>query len=528
MALIYRNKLSINQRGGSILIDNTTEQEKIKLSHRSGSNINLSNVVTSELATNNKQLNVVHDSFESVGGDKSQLVAKNHTLRTGENTYHLKGFIDQSQLDSFSKWKDTYESIAKLNAQFKISRGGSGYPNGDTLSLSGVRADNPVIGSKVYTVENTFSGYSGSQVRKSDQDDVLYYTKVPDRGKTRAASERKITKSDIEKSAGGSGSNAPAVAEFGAEKSAATENGEWKPNEKAQKINEEILKIQETLTPIEQTMGHGGDETYFTKRNKIEQVGAVFNDYPSVRIDPKGRSQPLEMLVSETGTFKNHDYAPHIEEVDNSSSFPGGNDDKIVGNKYSRSVGSGGIQLKTTGGIELGGSTLKGGFKRVNLNSSHGIQIASESFVELQSLKSIILRTNRQVYVESALGVKGNVIIGGGLSVEGETYLQHVTAPLEVHKTEDTTVFGKFATNGGQLVIGWVNLNGTSYPCMASSADNLIQCYPHAHHHNGIPMRLTKSNKGVRNFAQNEQINAHNNISQALAQNHEHKDPQGS
>ena len=64
MSLIYKNRAIINQRGGSVDIDNTTEQEKIKISHRSGSNINLTNVVTSELATNNKQTNVVRDLFE--------------------------------------------------------------------------------------------------------------------------------------------------------------------------------------------------------------------------------------------------------------------------------------------------------------------------------------------------------------------------------------------------------------------------------------------------------------------------------
>ena len=63
---IYKNRSIINQRGGSLVIENSTEREKIKLSQRSGSNINLTNVVNSELATNNKQVNVVHDSFETV------------------------------------------------------------------------------------------------------------------------------------------------------------------------------------------------------------------------------------------------------------------------------------------------------------------------------------------------------------------------------------------------------------------------------------------------------------------------------
>ena len=524
MSEVYNNRLIINQRGGSLDIDNTTEQEKVKLSQRSGSNISLTNVVTSELATNNKQINVVNDSFQTTGNDKTEFVGHTNTLRTGGDSFHLKGFINQSQLDAFSDWKKTYLPIAKLNSEFKILRGGSGFPNGNNTSRSGRRSGNPVIGSNVYTVENEFSGYSGTPTRNKSTDDVVSYSTVPDHDKTKSAQSRQITSSDISVSAGSGGSGAPGVLEVGALNSASTENGAWGANTAAQNISDEIVNLQDTLIPIEQQMGDGGDEVLITKRNKFEQVGAVFNDFPSIRIDPKGRSQPFEMLVSPTGCYKNHDYIPHVEEVDNSSNFPCGNDDAVVGNRLSKTVGSGGINFKTTGSMELGGATLKAGFKKININSSHGVQIASEESLELQSLKTITLRTNRQVYVESALGVKGNVIIGGGAYVEGELYCQHITAPLEVHQTEDTILFGKFAADGDrQLLIGECYIGGAFYPVYAKADDNLIVNYPHSHHHNGIPMRLTKSNKDVRKFAGNELINTHNNISQSLPQLHERK-----
>jgi len=525
MGLVYKNRMIINQRGGSIDIDNTTEQEKIKLSHRSGSNISMTNVVNAELATNNKQINVVHDSFETVGNDKMEFIANNHTVRTGGSSYHLKGFIDQPQLDAFSEWKEAYEGIAKINSEFKIMRGGESYPNGTPTSLEGSRASNPALSSIVYTVNNTFNGYSGVPLRRSDQDDVSSYVKVPDAGTTLPANVFQIVSENVELAAGAQGSNAPGVMEFGVDLSAATEGGSWSSNSQATQINNLILGIQPILNPIEQQMGEGGDESYFTKRNKFEQVGAVFNDYPSVRIDPKGRSQPLEALVTSPGVFTNHDYIPHVEDVDNASNFPCGNDDGVIGNRFSRTVGSGGVQIKSTGPFELGGSTIKVGFKRVNINASHGIQIASEESVEIQSLKTITLRTNRQVYVESALGVKGNVVVGGGAYIEGELYCQHITAPLEVHQTQDTTVFGKFSTNSSRsLLIGEAEIAGQYYPVYALPTDNLIVNYPHSHHHNGIPMRLTKRNKDVRDFAALEGINTHNNVAQSLAQNHERKE----
>jgi hypothetical protein len=82
MSLVYKNRMIINQRGGSIDIDNTTEQEKVKISHRSGSNISMTNVANVELATNNKQSNTVNDSYETVGNDKSTFIANNHRSTT--------------------------------------------------------------------------------------------------------------------------------------------------------------------------------------------------------------------------------------------------------------------------------------------------------------------------------------------------------------------------------------------------------------------------------------------------------------
>lgn len=524
MSKIYRNRAIINQRGASIVIDNTTDQENIQISQRSGSNILSNNLINSELATNNKQSLIIGDTFETIKGDSTNFVGGTNTNRIVGSSYEFKGFENNSQIKSLEQWKDVVQPLAKLNAKFKIKRGGITYPNGENTDPSGTRQDNPVIGSKVFVVENKFNGYSGVPVRLSGQDDVTSYSKVPDYGKTKPASDKDVTEEDILKAAGSSGSNAPGVLEFGPKKSAATENGEWDADDEAQKINEKILEVQDQLTELEKEMGDGGDENLIVKRNKIETIGLIFNDFPSVRIDEKGRSQPFEMVVGKTGTFKNHDYIPHVEEVDNSSNFPCGQDTKIVGNSLNRIVGSGGISLKTTGAFEIGGVTLKTGFKKINLNASHGVHIGSESGIELQSLKTIILRTNRQVYVESSLGVKNNLIVGGGLSVEGQTYLHGITAPLEVQQTENTLVAGKFATDTDRtLPIGECLIGGQYYPVYAIANDNLLVTYPHSHHFNNVPLQLMESNEDVRKEAQNNGINIHNSVAQARPVVHEKK-----
>jgi hypothetical protein len=515
MATVYNNRMIINQRGGSIDIDNTTDKEKIKVSQRSGSNITLNNVVNSELATNNKQTMVVNDSFETVSKNKNVFVAKDNVTRTGENTYNLKGFISKEQIDAYKEWKEAYRPVAELNSQFKIKRGGFAVPNGPSTGIQGRMSANPVIGSKIVSLESEFTGFSAIPRRSSRLDEVFDYSVVRDASKeVVGAQERSVSGADM--SSAGEG-----------ESNASTEGGSFAINVSDSQIGEKIVELQPQLAAIEQKMGDGGDETEFVKRHKFEQVGAEFNDYPSARIDPVGRSQPSEMLVSTNGAFKNHTGVPHVEEIDNSSNFPCGNDDKVVGNRYSRTVGSGGIQLKTTGTTELGGTVLKAGFNRVHINASHGVHIASEEFLDLQSLKSITLRTRKQVYVESSLGVRGNLVVGGGTYLEGELYCHHITAPLEVHQTQDTIVYGKFNTlTDRSLIIGEYFADGWR-PVYAVARPDLIVNTAHSHHHNGIPMRLTGTNANVRNLAAKEGINNPSIKTVSQPRVHSKKDPVG-
>jgi len=520
----YKNKMIINQRGGSIAIDNTTDQESVQISHRSGSGVLLNNLVNSELATNNKQVLVNNDNFEDTKNDKVTNVSNDHTLKVGRNSYSIKGFKDLSELQAHETWKEIFENVALVNSKFKIKRGGESYPNGLIFDKEGKRSKNPTLNNNIISVDNEFKGYTGIPVRTNDIDEVAFYVKVANKDDIKVADTKNPIKEELEKSGGEIGAESPGILKYGGEASASTEGGEWLDDEDAQKINELALKKQEELSIIEKELGDGGDHIEFTKRSKFETVGATFNDYPSIRVDPEGRSQPLEMLVADTGVFKNHDAFPLVEELDNSSNFPCGDDIKIIGNSYRRNVGSGGVSLKTTGAMEFGAALLSIGGKRIHINANLGLHLASESCVEIQSLKSVILRSNRQILIESSMGVKDNVIIGGGAYIEGETYLHHVTAPLEVQQTEDTIVYGQFnALEDRSLLIGETLIAGEWYPVYAKASPNIIGTYPHSHHFNNIPLRFTASNNNLRDIAQREGINRRHFKSQALPVIHSKK-----
>ena len=515
----YRNKFIFNQRGGTIEINNSTDREEVNISQYSGSNISLSNVTNSELATNNKQAKVLYDSFQTVGNTSNEYTEVDRTIRVGENNYEIKGIKSESEINSISEWVEDYRPLANKNSQFWVNRGGLSYPfqSGSSIAtaLDGERTENPDLSQKRLSVNNEFKGYSKVPEVKKDGSEVVTFETVISKGSGEGAKSISPTINDIQLAFGSPGSEAPGIIEFGAEVSSATQDGEWANNENKSNLADEIVNKQRELLEQEQKFGNGGDEIEFVKRNKVQAVGGVLNDYPSIRVDGKGRSQPTEVGVGLEGIFNHNDYIPHVEEVDNSSNFPGGNYNLTVNNKYNVVVGSGGVQIKTSGSLTLGGSLVKIGGTQVNVIGSGGVVIGSSSYVDIYSEK-IQLRSTRQIYANGSFGVLNNLIVGGGTFVEGELYVNHITAPIESQETMDTEVYGELV---GGKIIGFAG----DIPVISVPTPDSVITYKHTHHFNNIPLRLLPENKGVRATAVFEGINKPITQVAALKQEHERK-----
>tara|TARA_R110002020_G_scaffold475923_1_gene714568 strand:+ start:921 stop:2540 length:1620 start_codon:yes stop_codon:yes gene_type:complete len=519
----YRNKSILNQRGASIDINNSTDREEIKISQYSGSNFTVNNLVNSELATNNKQTTTINDSFESTGKTKSSYTGKDQIERVAENTYSLKGFKDQAQLENANLWKTAYNDIAKNNSKFQIQRGGSSLPNGTGTEKKGSRGDNSTLEQDIAVPDYVFERYDPIPIRDSSVDEVVDYVPVsPLKGEI-PVTKQPDPNEDVPKG--------NVVYEEGFEKNAATEDGDWEPTSEHEDLPDDIKKLQDTLNEIEGKMGNAGDLIDFTKRNKTQTIGAVFNDYPSARVDPKGRSQPQEVVVGKNLSFVNIGAAPHVEEVDNNMNFPCGNYTLTVGNKYNVLVGSGGIQLKSTGVVEIAGTIGRFIGERIDITGKSGVTISSNANVEIAGVGNedhpgVQIRSNRSVFIEPGLGVKNNIITTGGVYSEGELFVHHVTAPIEIQETEDTILYGRFNTNvPRQLLIAECEIGGSYYPVYALPKDDIIVNYPHSHHFNNIPLRLMTSNTDLREVATKEGINTTGYSTQALEVRNERKRP---
>jgi hypothetical protein len=515
----YRSKSILNQKGAAVDINNSTDREEIKISQYSGSNISLNNLVNNELATNNKQVKVINDSFTSVGKNKSVFTGKDSIERVQENTYSLKGFVDDSNLEAAENWKNTYKPAADDNALFQIKR---------TVPGGGSRGDNSTKEEK-YTPTNSkkngggdVTGYAGSAIVDSDTDEVTSFSKpifTPDTPPETTSPENE----DID--------SGNVTYPEGADKNSATEGGDWSSEKKHEDLDDTIKDLQEKLNVIEDKLGNGGDEIEFIKRGKTQTVGAAFNDYQSVRVDTVGRSQPQEVVVGPNLTFVNVGSVPHVEDVDNSMNFPVGNYTLTVGNRYNVLVGSGGLQLKSTGSVEVVGTHTKVLGGKVDISAKYGVSITSPENIEISSAGNsgagINIRSNKQVFIEPGLGVKNNITTSGSLYVAGEIYTHHITAPCEVQQTEFTTLFGKFNTDEPRkLKIGECEIGGSFFPVYADPTDNLILNYPHSHNFNNLPLRLMKDHKGLRDKAISEGINRNGYSTQSREVVNEKKVPQ--
>ena len=496
----YRNKFVLNQRGGSMEIDNTTGQEGVYLTQYNGNNIKLLPDVISEYATNNKQTLVTNDSFETVRNDKCVFVGGDFIYRVIGNHVVQSGYTDDSQLEALSAWKEAYRPVAERNSQFEIQRGGTSFPNGVETPEAGERTKNPSKNQERYIVNDVFGGVRSSTVN-SQTNEVSDYTNV--------------NMSDPVFSVVN-----PNTEDFGEDINPATEGGVYDPTPERQPedFERDIPRLQkEKLTELEGKFGggvanQGGDDQDFTFRNKVIMVGGEVNDYPSIRTVEDGRSTPSRVIVGpQAGAFVEIGAAPHVEEVNNSY-FPVGNYSVHAGNKYNINAGSGGVDIKTSGPVEIGGTTYKLAANKVSIQASAGVHMSSENLVDITSLKNISLRSNKQVLVEPGLGVKNNVVIGGSTYTEGETYLQHVTAPTEIQQTEETKVFAKLLsgltfkcshTFGG----GSSTKTEGSITLKADSNPDKVECVPHSHHFKNLPLRLTDSSKSVRTIAIGENIN---------------------
>lgn len=484
----YRSKYILNQKGGTFEINNTDNDEKIKLTHYSGSFKEFNNNTNIELAVNDDQKLVQGNKFETIRGADNRFVYGDQDNNIIGDYYRKVGNLNYA---AFETWKNEMSEIADYKQLFYIRRCNADNIltnkqgeviakfNSKLQSKSGSNGVNPNLktvisgNDKTNIVQTYFNNTSLLRNPATPTNENLLInnpTVIGDIVTPTINSEPGLSESSM--------------------------NGIFVPESLKEKLQQLYQEKLIKLIDIEKCMGLGGSEIVHITKDKIETIGMVMNDYGSIRIDSIGKMYNAEMKISSTTTYAKAIPSPLVEYV-NVLSLPGGTYTLNVCNQYNVIVGAGGINLKSYGTVNIAGTITNISGEQINIGSDKDINIESNGRINISAEILTLRQKNRkQVLVDSTLGVSNNIIIGGSAYIEGETYLQHVTAPCEYQVTEEQIVYGEIIP--GMLIGTCPHGSVTSV-----STPMTIKIYPHSHMFKNLPLTLTTNPAIVRECADN-------------------------
>lgn len=186
--------------------------------------------------------------------------------------------------------------------------------------------------------------------------------------------------------------------------------------------------------------GDSGADITQSLGDTVYTVGTDANKYPSTLEDKTGLAyntmcaSPTEGMAI-TGTAR-----PSYQQVDNSGDHHGGSYSLIAMNKIDFTAASGGINFNTSGNINLnaGGGIVNIMPTMCITALSKTINIAGTDFVSINANKLLI--NAKDIMIEQNAKFAKNVLINGGLFVNGELYINHMTCQQQVMDTNDSPI----------------------------------------------------------------------------------------
>ena len=497
----YKNKYVINQKGGTIEFVNSDYRESLKFSGYSGGFKEFALKTNVEFSPHNDQRLVQEDQFDTVKGFRNIYTGRDLDYITRGDYYQKIGNFNVS---AYEEWHDIVASIANIKQLFEIRRAeaikDSPYLKlTSTLQvLDGEYAKCPVClgesGKEFLVINGRVANYSDEISVKNGSNQIRSYTPVS-YGEGNLPEETLLP--PVER--------CPVCNETGI--SPSSMDGIW-VEENKKSYSEYKALYQDNITKlaaIEEKMGLGGNHIIDITKNKVESIGLVMNDFGSIRIDSVGKIYNDAVFVDNLGVYEHKKESPMLEYV-HVDDMPGGTYTLNVANRYNVQVGAGGLSLKSYGRVDVSGAITNVGGQQVNISSENEVNINGGERLTLEAnIVSIKNKQSGQVLVDSNFGVNGNMVVRGGLHVDGELSVNHITAPTEFQETEMTKLFGKLLSGlefecsisgvqSGDGASGTIKLTG-------NSNDNLVEMYDHSHHFRNIPLTLTETNSQVREIA---------------------------
>jgi len=253
-------------------------------------------------------------------------------------------------------------------------------------------------------------------------------------------------------------------------------------------ISSTLQSLSGNLVTQEKQMGFGGNSFEFITKHKVITVGLQLNTAQSYTysVDPTASFNVVTSVGPNiaAGYFEpvTDIFQPYTELF--VPDMPGGNLDIFAMSRFKVQSGAGGIGLETTGNVKVVGGIVDVRGDQINVGAAGGQVAVNGSLVQING-DAVVLKSNidQQVVVDSTLGVSKNVIIGGGVYVEGELFVNHITAPIEYQVTENTQIVAagpliNATGTPGELGSGWNILNADTFGTIGVVIPELIVLDP--------------------------------------------------
>ena len=260
--------------------------------------------------------------------------------------------------------------------------------------------------------------------------------------------------------------------------------------------------VVDETTKLEKQMSPGGSQiqTYMNDLQVVVGGSWVGADVAAPVSVIDNYMVPQQIAIGEARTDIVQKASPHVQSVVHS--IPWGTYGVVATNKFNVVAGAGGLMMHTDGCVDVssGGRTTISSLHELNMSSSNGnMNIICGHHINLQG-DTVAIQAGGgggQVIVDSNLGVARNATIHGSVYVDGELYVQHITAPAVARETSQGV--GKAVFPVGTL-IGWAEV--PSHGRCPVYADNAsADILPHTHVYYTIASDLASSNQSIRSLA---------------------------
>ena len=530
---VLRDMSLINQPSGCIEFINTKGEETITFSHKNGTYDRYDKFGKESLVTRGERKHVVGDSYTHIQGNVI------NTYDQGVETTILGDEI--VKVGDPDKWQPLIEEFKK-----KIK---TIHDDQRLFELKRTKKHNSIDQSPLQIKSGTLAPCPTDAVigkfLKSDVPSEVVARAIK-RSCFRTIFEFNPTEDIYDEIFVGGGENCFTC--WGTGLSPSSQDGSWSKEGIKDQIKDKRIQLQKELYDIEKQLGQaknpsGGSKIHNISKDMILNVGLAFNDLESFRRDPKGKLVPYGVKIDPFGgsVYTQYRESPLIEVVD-VERFPGGSYEINANNNLRITAGSGGLDLKTSGLMDIYSPILTLTSETILFNSRGEIALAAErldlsgDIITLRPNKVVrniedangeiaplaanakdITEPEQQVLIDGNLNVSMNAIIRGGLHAEGELTVHHITAPMEYQITESDFEINQQAqcmepvgdeeicvdnlqkgpTHADILagcLIGYAQVGSGSsagvWPVVSTCAPNSVLVHPHFHTFKNLPLKL--------------------------------------